>query len=189
MKFSVTCGEETAVIFFSDAMKTFLTDVTKVQFDGIIHTVPVQFCQLWTIFVAVGRHSLAAIHCLMTSKSQELYSMILENLVINVPNFLPSASMSDWEPAARNAFKQVYPNIKLHGCWFHFTQRIWIKVQKLGLSESFRNNPEVRKYVRQLMAIPFLPAALIMPTYRFLHLPSPENPDTLNKLEKLSKYF
>ena len=170
-------------------MKTFLTDVTNVQFDGTFYTVPVQFCQLWTIFVAVGRHSLAAIHCLMTSKSQELYSMILENLVINVPNFLPSASMSDWEPAARNAFKQVYPNIKLHGCWFHFTQRIWIKVQKLGLSESFRNNPEVRKYVRQLMAIPFLPAALIIPTYRFLHLPSPKNPDTLNKLEKPNKYF
>ena len=74
---------------------------------------------------------------------------------LNVPDFQPSATMSDWEPAPRKAFKQVYPNIKLYGCWFHFTQRIWMKSHKLGLSESFRSNPEVTKYIKQLMAIPF----------------------------------
>ena len=93
--------------------------------------------------------------------------------------------MSDWETAARNAFKQVYTNIKLYGCWFHFIQRIWKKVQKLGLCESFRNNPEVTKYVRQLMAIPFLPASLIVPTFSFLQMPSLQIPE-MSKLEKLT---
>ena len=41
----------------------------------------------------------------MTSKSQDLYKSILENLNLNVPDFQPSATMSDWEPAPRNAFK------------------------------------------------------------------------------------
>ena len=102
-QFSVVCGNQSAAIFFSDAMRIFLTEVTNVQFDGPFFTVPIQFCQLWTIFVAVGRHTLPAIHCLMTSKSQDLYRSILENLRIKAPGFYPSASMSNWEPAARNA--------------------------------------------------------------------------------------
>ena len=136
----------------------------------------------------MDRHTLPAIHCLMTSKSQDLYKSILENLNLNVPDFQPSATMSDWEPAPRNAFKQVYPNIKLYGCWFHFTQRIWMKSQKLGLSESFRSNPEVTKYIKQLMAIPFLPPSLISPTFSFLQMPSLESPQML-QLKKLNTYF
>ena len=86
-----------------------------------------------------------AIHCLMTSKSQELYTGILENLVANIPQIKPMASMSDWEPAPRNAFKEIYPQIKIYGCWFHFTQCIWAKTQKLGLTQSFKDNIQVAK--------------------------------------------
>ena len=74
-KFNVTCGGQTGVIFFSDQMKTFMAEVTNIQFDGTFHTVPNQFYQLWTIFVSVGRNNLPAIHCLLTSKKQELYQL------------------------------------------------------------------------------------------------------------------
>ena len=76
----------------------------------------------------------------MSSKSQDLYKAVLEKIANEVPLFRPLASMSDWEPAARNAFKAVYPEIKMYGCWFHYTQRIWAKAQKLGLSLGFRND-------------------------------------------------
>ena len=138
---------------------TLLSETTNVQVDGTFQTVPIQFVQLSTIFVAVGRHvgrhMMPVIHCLMTSKSQELNSAILQDLVTHVPQFQPIASMSDWEPAVRNAFKEFYPQIKVYGCWFHFTQRIWTKSQKLGLSQSFKNNVHVAKFIRQLMGIPF----------------------------------
>ena len=92
-------------------MNNFLTEVTNIHFDGTFFTVPVQFFQLWTIFVAVGRHTLPAIHCLMTAKSQDLYQAILEIIIVNIPLFQPSSSMSDWEPAARIAFRNVYPQM------------------------------------------------------------------------------
>ena len=85
-------------------------------------------------------------------------------------------------------FGNVYPQMRVCGCWFHFTQRIWAKTQKLGLSQSFRNSHVVAKFIRQLMAIPFLPAPLITPTYSFLQLPTLESPEMI-KLEKLKKYF
>ena len=54
-------------------------------------------------------------------KSQDLYKDILENINVNIPLFHPSSSMSDWEPAARIAFRDRYPQMKVYGCWFHFT--------------------------------------------------------------------
>ena len=93
----------------------------------------------------------------MTAKSEELYTAVIERISSKIPNFQPAASMSDWEPAPRNAFEAVYPQINIHGCRFHFTQCIWGKTQKLGLTHSFRNNTNVANFIRELMAIPFLP--------------------------------
>ena len=86
-------------------MSSILSEVMVIQFDGTFYTVPAQFYQLWTIFLAIGSHTLPAVHCLLSGKSQELYKVVLENIVIQIPQFEPVASMSVWEPAARNAFK------------------------------------------------------------------------------------
>ena len=120
-KIHVTCCEETGVIFFSEQMVALLSEVTNIQFDGTFYTVPNQFSQLWTVFVSVERHTLPAIHCLITAKSKDFYKAVLENIAIHIPQFLPSASMSDWEPAARNALREDYPQVKIYGCWFHYT--------------------------------------------------------------------
>ena len=185
---SVTSGTDTGVVFFSKEMSTLLAEVTNIQFDGTFYTVPTQFGQLWTIFAALGRHTLPAIHCLMTAKSQDLYKAVLETICAKIPQFKPVASMSDWELAARNAIKEVYPLITIYGCWFHYTQCIWRKTQKLGLSNAFKNNFQIQTFVRQLMAIPFLPASLIVPTHSFLEIPRVNDTEKI-QLEKLQKYF
>ncbi|KAI6651231.1 hypothetical protein LOD99_5378 [Oopsacas minuta] len=74
--FSVTPGIQTAIIFYSDEMITILNETENIQFDGTFQTVPIQFYQLWTIFVAVGKHAMPAIYCLLMCKSKELYSAI-----------------------------------------------------------------------------------------------------------------
>ena len=187
-KFTVTTTNHTAVIFYSERMKSYLSEISKIQSDGTFYTVPTQFSQLWTIFVVIDRHALPGIHCLMTSKDQELYTAILAKIHSLVPEFIPEISISDWEPAPRNAFKEVYPTIQNQGCWFHFTQRIWAKTQKLGLVHSFHDNPETAKFIRNLMAIPFLPASLIRATYAFLQVPDLTNLES-GKLEQIRKYF
>ena len=187
-KFSVRCGDDVGVVFYSDQMGTLLSEISNIQFDGTFYTVPIQFYQLWTIFVAVEKHSLPAIHCLMTGKSQDLYQAVLETISTKLPHFKPLASMSDWEPAASNAIREVFPHIHVYDCWFHFAQRIWMKTQKLGLSQGFRINHKITKYIKQLMAIPFLPSSLINPSFGFLQIPTLEQTDMV-KLETLKKYF
>ena len=107
----------------------------------------------------------------MTSKSQELYIAILGRIFSNSPNFKPTTVVSDRESAPRNRFKQLYPNTNINGCWFHYTQCIWAKVQKLGLTQSYHDNNEISRYVKQLMAFPFKPASLINPTFLFIQVP------------------
>ena len=49
--------------------------------------------------------------------------------------------MSDWEQAERNAFKTLSNGIKLQRCWFHYTQRIWKKYQKVNLAMTYSYTP------------------------------------------------
>ena len=124
----------------------------------------------------------------MTAKDQNLYKAVLNDILKLIPQFQPEVTMSDWEAAPRNAVKEIYPNVKHYGCWFHFSQRVWQRTQKLGLVETFTENQEFATYVRCLMAIPFLPSDLIQETYN--NLKSPDLP-VANRihLENLKKYF
>ena len=77
-KSSVTNGHQVAVVFFSDEIQAKLVEAASIQFDGTFAVVPIQFYQLWKIFISVGRHTVSAIHCILTSRSQELYGSLLK---------------------------------------------------------------------------------------------------------------
>ena len=44
--------------------------------------------------------------------------------------------MCDFESAMRNAAKKAFKNVKLTGCYFHFTKSLFDKVASLGLGKS-----------------------------------------------------
>ena len=96
--------------------------------------------------------------------------------------------MSDWKHAARNAVKRVYPGTRINGCWFHYTQAIWSKTQKCGLASTYRGNSECASFVKKIMAIPFLPAELILPTYSLLQIPTLQQ-SQMTKLEVFLNYL
>ena len=158
-------GADSGFIFFSDEITSIMLDIFEICFDGTFFTLPVQFYQLWTIFIVIDQHVLPAIHCLLTGKSEELYQAVLSKIQEILPEFQPQIEMSDWEQAARNAFKTLFIGIKLQGCWFHYTQRIWKKVQKVNLATTYTNNGAFQNYLRCIMALPFLPPDEIQPTY------------------------
>ena len=187
-KATVIVDGRIAVIIFSDKLYYLLADITNIQFDGTIYTVPKQFYQLWTLFLTVGRHAIPAIHCLLTNKDEELYVAVIQKIREIVPQLEADCVMSDWEQAARNAVKRVYPGIRVNGCWFHYTQAIWRKIQKCGLASTYRGNSECASFVKKIMAVPFLPAELILPTYTLLQIPTLQQ-SQMDKLEVFLNYF
>ena len=60
----------------------------------------------------------------------------------------------DFEVSIRNAFEVVF---KLTGCYFHFSQAFWRRVQKGGLVVAYCQDKEFREFVRSIVAVAFLP--------------------------------
>ncbi|XP_048764782.2 uncharacterized protein LOC125672628 [Ostrea edulis] len=65
--------------------------------------------------------------------------------------------MIDFEVAARNAVKDNFPNTTIRGCFFHYTQCIWRKVQNCGLTTEFRENEDFHRLVRRAAVLPLVP--------------------------------
>ena len=57
----------------------------------------------------------------------------------------------DYEVSALEAIQEVFASADRRGCFFHFTQCIWRKVQNSGLQAEYKD-PEV-KFVRSLGAL------------------------------------
>jgi len=95
-----------------------------------------------------------------------------------------SICVADFEKAAWKAFRQVYPEISMKGCVFHFTQAIWRKVQELGLQVMYQNDDTYYSYIRRLMALPYLPANKIVKNFECL-----ERTATTQALVDLTAYI
>jgi len=67
--------------------------------------------------------------------------------------------MADLEEAPVAAFKSVYVDANVAGCWFHYAQAITKRVQKIGLRDAYHTDAEVRDTVRCLLGLPLLPSA------------------------------
>ncbi|XP_065660735.1 uncharacterized protein LOC136084541 isoform X1 [Hydra vulgaris] len=64
-----------------------------------------------------------------------------------------SCFLIDFESAFVSALSITFPRVTVRGCFFHFGQAVWRKVQNLGLT-SFYDNQDVKKLVHRLAALP-----------------------------------
>ena len=103
-KFTTSVGDEIAVVFYAEPMANTLSEINSIQSDETFYTVPSQFYQLWTIYVNIDRYTNPAIHCLITSKSQELDTVIVQRISTCFIDFKPTNAISDCESAPHNSF-------------------------------------------------------------------------------------
>ena len=56
----------------------------------------------------------------------------------------------------------------ISGRVFHYTRAVWLHVQHLGLSPAYNLQNSTHKYIKKLMALPFLPAQYVIPVFTAL---------------------
>lgn len=79
----------------------------------------------------------------------------------------------DFEKAAINAASDCFPNVTVHGCFFHLSQNVYRKVQSLGLQEKYQADKESSLAVRMLPALAFVPSDKVDEAFESLQDPMP----------------
>ena len=63
----------------------------------------------------------------------------------------------DFEASVLRAIPEVFPDVVMHGCAFHWGQAVWRKVQELDLQSAYTNDKKTYKFVRQLLSLSYVP--------------------------------
>jgi hypothetical protein len=53
------------------------------------------------------------------------------------PDLDPKSIQIDFEQVFISAIKDIFPNAKMNGFFFHFCQCVWCKIQSLGLQKMY----------------------------------------------------
>ena len=91
----------------------------------------------------------------------------------------------DFEPAIRTAIASILSETVIRGCFFHFAQCIWRKVQDLGLVTAYKQNSSLRKTVRRIAALPLMPLNALG---RLWHLLRAQGPVDVPRMPELFDY-
>ena len=176
--------EDRILIFSIEPCLDALRRSPNWMIDGTFKTCPSLFYQLLVIHAIQGDFVFHCVFCLLPGKEERLYRRMFDILNQIQPGLSPTTCIADFEVGLQNALVAAYPNIQIQGCFFHFGQSIWRRVQQVGLSRDYISNEEVRLLVKSLVSLAFLPEEEIEEGFDILD-GLRENNEHLRENEKL----
>ena len=90
----------------------------------------------------------------------------IHNLTGN--NWIPTNCIADFELAIITAFETEFPNCNIYGCFFHYCKSIWRHIKGLGLMRGYRQDNRLKRCLKKIMSLGFLPLALLRMNYAAL---------------------
>lgn len=139
-------GEERLLLFASDCSLEFLSSSIHWHSDGTFSVRPLLFAQLHIIFGYSNGYTIPCVYCLTSKKDELVYARVVQHIValgrrLNL-QFQPQRLTCDFEKGVMNIFSSAFPSIKMNGCFFHYSQALWQKIQELGLCRYFVRTKE-----------------------------------------------
>ena len=153
-------------IFITRNALRCLGQCTDIFLDGTFKTWPHPYRQCFSIHGLYQDRVVPFVFVLVTGKEIGQYRQIFSHIKrrynrITNNQLSPDRIISDFEIAMMNAAETEFPQSNSCGGLFHLCQSIWRRVQRLGLRRSFERNINLRKCVRKLMALAYLPVLLV----------------------------
>lgn len=153
------------ILFGTDSNLRHLCNAEKIFCDGTFYSSPQQFLQIYTLHANVEGQMFPLIYGLLPNKSKTTYSRMFRLLrhaaTVRGLSLNPNCLQLDYEKAVHRAACEVFPDVSIKGCFFHYTQCIWRKVQNLGLATIYQSDPDLYKFVRRAAVLPLVPQTLI----------------------------
>ncbi|KAL8600339.1 hypothetical protein ACOMHN_060955 [Nucella lapillus] len=172
--------DDKMLVFSTDKNLEILSASRDFYMDGIFSVSPHLFSQLYTLHVMFLGQMIPVVFALLANKAQSTYTRLFDILshlchTRNLP-LDPRAIHTDFEMAALQACRISFPKTSLRGCFFHYTQSIWRKVQNLHLAIEYNENRELKTFVRRLAVLPLVPIEDVDEAWMLVHGEAPEIP-------------
>lgn len=154
-------------------MLSALQKAKRLFIDGTFRTAPKPYTQFITVHGEIGGFVVPVAFVLSTGKLAFQYRKIFQVLkrevtILTNNDLQPDQIITDFEKGLMTAIAFEFPRSKLSGCYFHFTQTLWRGVQRFGLSTVYKQDRKLRKMVRRVMSIGFLPTLLVRQNFNLL---------------------
>ena len=153
-------GEHRVIILASRPVLDDMARSTMWFGDGTFKSTPKIISQLYTIHYEKHENVILGCVPLMADKSEESYKTLFESLRDLLPagrRTGPTKISMDFEIAAMNGFKQVFPLASESYCYFHFGQSMWRKAQNSGIAPLYATDEEIRTQFHSVLGLPFVP--------------------------------
>ena len=109
-------------------------------------------------------------------------------LKVLVLHFTPASAMADCQETTVSAFRRVFGNVSVSGCWFHYAQSIVKRLHELGLKDDYVSEATVQDTVRCLLGLPLLPVDDIRPALDDVKDAAADDSGFTSKLHDLIRY-
>lgn len=160
--------EERMLIFATKENLKELSNSQHCFVDGTFDIVPNIFSQLFSIHCIKNTKIIPLVYALLPNKKQTTYIKLLTKILELEKNLKPVSVMSDFEKASISAFEEIFPNISIRGCFFHFHQCNYRKIQNLGLKSKYDKDSEFALKLRLLPSLALIPPADIVTVFEKL---------------------
>ena len=124
-------------MFASDWTIQFLSSCSEWHSAGTFKCRPLLFSQVYILF-GFNKLMIPCVYCLTTKKDENVYIKIFQHLMslANQKGIVlnPTRITCDYELATINALRTIFHFVHICGCFFHYAQSLWRKIQELGLT-------------------------------------------------------
>ena len=125
--------------------------------DGTFSVSPSIFFQVYTIHAICNGKVMPCIFSLLPNKTGPTYDRVFQEIDRHMNGHVPTDILFDFEQAALNGARHVFPGINVKGCFFHLSKNIWNKIQQNGLAVLYETDDEFSLLMRMISALSFVP--------------------------------
>lgn len=155
---------ECNVIFFVLMQNTF-----GEQYTSLIHTsIEFRLIPIVKLFFKIGKRfnsHVPLVYVLSSKKDAETFGTIFNEIKKLKPGLNPKHIMIDFEQATMREAGKAFPEAQIHGCFFHFSQCIWRKIQQCRLASKYSEDAEFAMEMRYFASLAFLPSEKVIESF------------------------
>ena len=161
------------LVITTDENTICLQRCQEVYMDGTFRTAPPPYREYFSIHRKFRNRVICLVNVLMIGQLIGQYRQTLQVVKQNVRRiskhrWRPHLVISDYEQSLIAAVNAELPNVRISGCYFHFGQNLWRRVQFLGLARDHAQNRRLKKTIRKVIAIGYLSIALVRQIFLLL---------------------